>query len=179
MKSTQYLFALNFVLILVLSACAPLARYQRFEKPYDVHQKAWDVATLVNEYRVRNGLLPLEWDPNLYRIALQQTEDMRDRNFISHVNPDGETPFDRLKNFYIFYYRSAENLAVGQTSPEVVLSNWIRSPAHKRNLLSSLYVYHAVAYDSLKNNWTHLFIDYGHAVFFNNHYGNGYHYFFQ
>ncbi len=171
------MFALNFVLFFLFSGCAPLARYERFEKPYDVPQEAWDVAILVNEYKVRNGLLPLEWDSNLYRIALEHSEDMRDRNFFSHVNPDSETPFDRLNNFYIFYYRSAENLAVGQTSPEVVVSNWIRSPAHKQNILSSLYVYHAVAYDSLKNNWTHLFIDYGRSAFYNNHSAFGYYVF--
>ena len=175
MKKALYSFALVFILI--FSSCAPLARYQRFEKPYDVSQEAWNVAILINDYRDQNGLLPLIWDQNLYRIALRHNEDMRNRNFFSHVNPDNQTPFDRLSEFYVHYYRSAENLAVGQTSPEVVLSNWIRSPAHKRNLLSSLYVYHAVAYDTLKNNWTHIFIDYGQANFYHNNYGTWTHFF--
>ncbi len=155
------LFLLIFALFFLLSACAPLARYERFEKPYDVSQKAWDVATLINKYRIRNGLEPLIWDQNLYRIALQHSEDMRDRSFFSHVNPDNETPFDRLNRCGVFYYRAAENLALGQDSPELVFSLWLRSPAHKRNILSSLYEYHAVAYDSVGQNWTHLFIDYG------------------
>lgn len=175
-EKAYFFFNVSLCFFLLLN-CAPLARYQRFEKPYDVHQKAWEVAILVNEYRARNGLPALIWDQNIYNIALKHTEDMRDRNFFSHVNPDSRTPFDRLAECYVPYYRSAENLAVGQTSPEVVLSNWIRSPGHKRNLLSSLYEYHAVAYDPLKNNWTHIFIDYGRAFFYSNHYGLWTHYF--
>ncbi len=149
--------------ILVISGCSPLFYTHVNRRPHDVHPNAWKLALLVNSYRERKGLPELKWDTNLYPIALYHSQDMRTRNFFSHYNPDGESPFDRLKSIHIFYQSAAENLAVGQTSPTVVLSNWLRSPDHKGNLVSSMYTHHAVAFDSTANTWTHLFIRYSES----------------
>ncbi len=131
-------------------------------KPEEVSQNSWDLAELSNEYRERTGLPALEWDTDLWRVALRHNEDMRNRSFFSHFNPDGESPFDRLRGVYIIYYFAGENLAVGQRCPEVVLSNWLRSYEHRVNIESYFYTHHAVAYDSIDNYWTHLFINYGY-----------------
>lgn len=146
------------ICFILLSGCRPLAR-KEINKPDQVHRNAWDLAILVNEHRKKKGLPVLRWDESLYRVALRHTEDMRDRDFFSHYNPDLESPFDRLGEFRITYHYAAENLAVGQVTPEEVFSNWMRSPEHRGNIRSCLYTHHAVAYDPKGNYWTHLFIE--------------------
>ncbi len=135
--------------------------YEEIFKPEQVSQNAWDLAELVNEYREEIGLPVLEWDTDLWRVAHMHNEDMSDRAFFSHFNPDGESPFDRLRGVYIMYDYAGENLAVGQTTPEEVLSNWLRSLEHRINIESYLYTHQAVAYDSSGNYWTHLFANFG------------------
>ena len=155
-RSTFILFVSLF-----FAGCNPIVRNEIL-KPDQVHQNAWDLAELVNEHRERMGLPALEWDPDLWRVALRHNEDMRDREFFSHYNPEGESPFDRLRGVYIVYHYAAENLAYGQTTPELVLCNWLSSYKHKRNIENYIYTHHAVAYDSIDNHWTHLFINYGY-----------------
>lgn len=154
-RSIPFIFAALFFV-----GCGSVIRNEEL-RPENVNQKAWDLAEQVNEHRERMGLPALEWDSDLWRVAQQHNEDMRNRHYFSHYNPEGESPFDRLREAYIFYCRAAENLAVGQSTHEVVLSNWLRSPEHKSNIESSLYTHHAVAYDPIGNYWTHLFINYG------------------
>lgn len=150
-----------FFCALFLAGCGSVVTHE-ISKPDEVHQSAWDCAVLVNEYRESMDLPKLEWDSDLWRIASRHNSDMRDRSFFAHINPSGETPFDRMRGVYIMYYRAGENLAFGQTSPEVVLSNWLNSLEHTRNIESSLFTHHAVAYDSTYHHWTHLFINYGY-----------------
>ena len=154
----------NFYLFLVitfLTGCNQVV-HEEIDKPEQVSQNAWDLAELSNEYRQEKGLPALEWDTDLWRVASRHNQDMCDRSFFSHFNPDGETPFDRLRGIYIMYYYAGENLAVGQTTPEVVLCNWLRSYEHRINIESCFYTHQAVAYDSIGNYWTHLFINYGY-----------------
>lgn len=152
------LYIITFTLF--LAGCNSVVTHE-ISKPEQVHQSAWDFGVLVNEYREGMGLPQLEWDTDLWRIANRHNDDMRDQSYFSHINKNGETPFDRLRGVYIMYYRSAENLAIGQTTPETVLCNWLNSLEHKRNI-EGLYTHHAVAYDSTDHYWTHLFINYGY-----------------
>lgn len=145
---------------LFIAGCSSVVTHE-LSKPEEVHQNAWDFAVLVNEYRAEKGLPALEWDTDLWRIANLHNADMSDLSYFSHFNPNGESPFDRLRNIYIMYYTAGENLAFGQISPQTVLCNWLASPHHRRNIESSLYTHHAVDYDSTDHHWTHLFVNYG------------------
>lgn len=50
---------------------------------------------LVNRERSSHGLPPLAWNGALAEIASAHSEDMRERRYLSHVTPEGETPTDR------------------------------------------------------------------------------------
>lgn len=94
------------------------------------------VLTLVNQERQNAGLEPLAWNSSLADVARAHSKDMGVRNFMSHTNPDGLSPFDRLKNAGISYSRAAENIAAGQTTPESVMQSWMNSEGHRNNILN-------------------------------------------
>lgn len=131
------------------------------EIPEYVEEEAQKLVKLVNRYRERNGLHPLQWDSYIHLICVSHNRDMADRDYFSHYSPDYLGPFDRLRQARVEYVYAGENIAHGQTSPEQVLSDWLHSPAHKRNIESVLYTHHAVAYDPEGHYWTHMFINYG------------------
>jgi len=149
------------LLILMLIGGCALRVVRRDSVPLYVHENARELVKLVNRYRVRNGLHMLEWDGYLYFICLNHAQDMRERGYFSHYSPDYLGPFDRLRSARVEYVYAGENIAHGQLTPEKVLSDWLHSPSHRRNIESALYTHHAVAYDPVGNYWTHMFVNYG------------------
>lgn len=97
------------------------------------------VLELVNEERAKEGAKPLSLDNNLCVVAAMHSEDMAARNFFSHENPDGASPFDRMKSYGIRFMAAAENIAAGQTTPEQVMDAWMNSPGHRANILNNSY----------------------------------------
>ena len=63
------------------------------------------------------------------------SQDMIDRNFFDHTNPDGKSPFDRMRDNGLSYSMAAENIAVGYPSPEAVVEGWMNSEGHRANIL--------------------------------------------
>lgn len=96
-----------------------------------------EVLRLVNEERAKNGLNALTWAEDLAKVARAHSSDMINRGFFSHTNPDGESPFDRLKNAGISYRSAAENIAYGQKSAADVMNSWMNSSGHRANILNA------------------------------------------
>ena len=97
------------------------------------------VLELVNEERAKEGLGPLKLDEDLCAVAQMHCEDMVKRDFFDHINPDGKSPFDRMKDYGISYMAAGENIACGQRSPEEVVDSWMNSPGHRANILSKAF----------------------------------------
>ena len=100
---------------------------------------AWEqeVFNLVNQIREENGLPPFVYNGTLAETARAHSQDMVDRNFFNHNNPDGQSPFDRMKANGIRYSMAAENIAAGYPSPEAVVEGWMNSEGHRANILGS------------------------------------------
>lgn len=119
------------------------------------------VLKLVNEVRAENGLSPLTWADDLANVARAHSQDMINRNFFSHTNPDGLSPFDRLKNSGISYRAAAENIAYGQKTAEAVMDAWMNSSGHRANILSSSVKELGVGAAKASNGtiyWTQVFV---------------------
>ena len=97
---------------------------------------AREVLKLTNDERVMRGLNPLKWNDELAALAMMHCEDMINRSFFAHNNPDGLTPFDRMKNAGISYYAAGENIAAGQYSPKAAVEAWMNSEGHRENILN-------------------------------------------
>ena len=120
------------------------------------------VLDLVNNERAKHGLSPLVWDEASANVARMHSKDMAQRNFFSHTNPDGQSPFDRLKNHGISYSYAAENIAAGQETPESVVTAWMNSDGHRKNILNKSMTKLGVGYyqseSGYKHYWTQCFI---------------------
>ena len=100
-----------------------------------------EVIELVNIERENHGLHKLEKDEELADVAREHSRDMYLRNFFDHNNPDGKSPFDRMREYGITYSSAGENIAKGQESAEAVVDAWMNSPGHRANILSEDYEY--------------------------------------
>jgi uncharacterized protein YkwD len=113
-------------------------------------------AQLMNDHRMSMGCPALEWNEEVAAVAQAHSEDMVARDFFSHTNPDGDSPFDRLQAAGIGYSAAAENIAYGYHTPEAVLDAWLGSPGHRANIENCSLTEHGVGLDGTL--WTHLFI---------------------
>ena len=120
-----------------------------------------EVLELVNKVRAENGLGALTWAEDVARVARAHSSDMINRNFFSHTNPDGLSPFDRLKNNGISYRTAAENIAYGQKTAEAVMNSWMNSSGHRANILNKNVKEIGVGAVKKSNGtvyWTQMFI---------------------
>lgn len=98
-------------------------------------QRAFD---LLNADRVANGLSPLKINLAVTAVAERHAQDEINRNFFAHNNPDGLSPFDRMRAAGISFGYAGENLAINGdvTSAEQAFMN---SPGHRANILNTNY----------------------------------------
>ncbi|UGQ14134.1 CAP domain-containing protein [Yinghuangia sp. ASG 101] len=93
------------------------------------------VLTLVNNERAAAGCGPVKADVPLRDLARAFSKDMADRGYFSHNTPEGKTPWDRAEAAGITYL-AAENIARGQQTPAAVMTAWMNSEGHRRNILN-------------------------------------------
>jgi uncharacterized protein YkwD len=136
-------WAWTWALAPALGGCEPLEG--------DSWPPAWaafeeEVVDGVNTWRERGatcgdtvmagGQVPLEMDDVLRQAARAMSQDMAERDFFDHVDPDGRDPEDRLQEAgFGGEYPWGENIAWGQPDPATVVQGWIDSPPHCENML--------------------------------------------
>ena len=96
---------------------------------------ASDVLDLVNLERTSRGLDPLDPDAGAAEAAFAHANDMYERGFFDHVNPNGEDPGDRMDRAGVNGNGWGENIARGQPTPGDVMDSWMASPGHRANIL--------------------------------------------
>lgn len=106
---------------------------------------AMQVLELTNKERAKKAISPLIWNDSLAELGQEHCDDMINRGFFSHNNPDNETPFDRMKKAGISYRVAGENIAAGQYSPEAVITSWMNSAGHMKNIMNPNFKYLGVA----------------------------------
>ena len=119
------------------------------------------VLTLVNQQRAANGLGALSMDSALTKTATLKSQDMAKLGYFDHTSPTYGSPFDMMKQFGITYRAAGENIAMGQTSPQQVMQDWMNSPGHRANILNSSFTKIGVGIAQNSNGqyyWTQQFI---------------------
>lgn len=94
--------------------------------------------SLLNADRVANGLPALKANSQLNGLAQTYAQDMINRGFFSHYNPEGKSPFDRMQAAGISYTTAGENLAINN-SVEAAEKAFMASSGHRANILNSTY----------------------------------------
>lgn len=97
------------------------------------------IIELVNEQRRANrgrSCPSLVNNPALASAAQEHAVDMARNNYFSHIGRDGTTPWQRINGAGYQPRRTAENIAAGDQSPDETVARWMRSSAHRRNILN-------------------------------------------
>ncbi|NBM15206.1 CAP domain-containing protein [Streptomyces sp. GC420] len=96
------------------------------------------VLALVNQERAKAGCSAVRMDSGLADLAGDFSEDMAQRGFFEHTDPDGDTPWARAEQAGIANL-GGENIARGQTDAEAVMDAWMNSSGHRANILNCDY----------------------------------------
>ena len=99
----------------------------------------------VNQEREKVGLSPLENNQMMSQYARTKSQDMGDRNYFAHENPEGDLMSAFMHQDGVIYQAWGENIAyIGgdmNESLEVLaqqfMSNWMNSSGHRANILSN------------------------------------------
>jgi uncharacterized protein YkwD len=78
---------------------------------------------------------PLTMNPFLRCAARLHSKDMNDRDFFAHDNPDGDGPSERIDATGYVGGTWGENIAMGQATPQQVVSGWMESDGHCANIM--------------------------------------------
>lgn len=116
------------------------------------------VVDLTNAERAKEGLAPLKIDSALTKSAQLKSQDMKDNNYFSHTSPTYGSPFDQMKTLGISYKSAAENIAMGQRSPQEVVQGWMNSAGHRANIMNGSYTHIGVGLSDSGYYWTQQFI---------------------
>ena len=95
----------------------------------------YEVVALTNAQRAAAGCGALRLDTRIEAAAVAHSVDMRARRYFAHDSPDGETPWQRMADAG-YPTPSAENIAMGQATPQDVVAAWMGSPDHRANILN-------------------------------------------
>lgn len=136
-----------------------LARKSGIKHPKELERQ---VLKLTNEARRKHGLPSLEPDEMLTEMARQHSDDMLQRNYFSHTNPDGKDMKDHLLEAPAAsrgIARAGENIYGGRgqdcsdtkTMSRVIVDGWMTSPGHRANILNPDYTHLGVGV-SLRGN---------------------------
>lgn len=119
------------------------------------------VLDLVNAERTKRGISALTLDSNLSSVATKKSQDMVNKNYFDHTSPTYGSPFDMMKQFGISYRTAGENIAKGQKTPQEVVTAWMNSEGHRKNILNPNFTNLGIgiAKDSKGTTyWTQMFI---------------------
>ena len=92
-------------------------------------------ATMISQYRQNNGLGAVTVDPDLMRLAEQQSQAMASRNKLDH---DVKAPLAQRLNASGYPATAAvENVSAGYHTLAEAFSGWRDSPPHRANMLKN------------------------------------------
>jgi hypothetical protein len=97
------------------------------------------VISETNEARAGEDLPPLAPNDVLDRAAQMKAEDMAAKGYFAHESPEGLTPWYWFKEAGYAYAYAGENLAVHFTDSTAVVDAWLKSPAHRANVMNGNY----------------------------------------
>ena len=96
---------------------------------------------LHNAERRARGLSQVRWNPALAEAALRHARDMVARHYFAHEAPGGASHMDRLAATgyapSVGCWSAAENMGLsrGPSTPRQLWLAWMRSPAHRANIV--------------------------------------------
>lgn len=121
---------------LILAATLPsVALAGACKAPANAAALRSEVIALSNYQRKSKGLAPLAANRALTEAAQAHACDNAATGQMSHSGSDGSTLPDRLARVGYSYREAAENVAAGFFDAPSVMSGWMQSKGHRKNIL--------------------------------------------
>jgi len=122
--------------------------------------QAAQVLALVNKERAKENLAPLKLNTALTKVAQLKSEDMKNKNYFNHTSPTYGSPFAMMQQFGINYKYAGENIAKGQKTAEAVVTAWMNSEGHRKNIMNKNFTEMGLGYvkSGSTTYWTQMFI---------------------
>lgn len=114
-----------------------------------VAQYRAEVLRLVNIEREKVGAAPLKEMTELVPLADVRAEESAQS--FSHTRPNGTRCFTIFADNSIIYRAAGENLAYGFKTPEAVVTAWMNSEGHRKNILNATFQYIGIGYFENEN----------------------------
>lgn len=95
-----------------------------------------EMLSFVNLERKKIGLVPLIFSMELREVARAYAKEIFQSGNFAHIDLNGNSPFDRMKNADILFGSAGENLAFAQ-SAQLAHQGLMNSPGHRANILSA------------------------------------------
>lgn len=111
----------------------------------------------VNEKRTAMGLPPLQFDPQLARVAAAHARDMVERRYFGHETPEGVSPFDRMRRAGVSFGYAGENIAMNADEPSASTAFW-HSDEHRANILQRHYAKVGIAAVRTEGGYGEIFV---------------------
>jgi uncharacterized protein YkwD len=126
--------------------CAPSAGEKAFVE---------EVFVLLNQHRQANGKPQLSYDAKLEAAVQGHCLHMAAHSFFDHDAPEEpvRTPWARAT--LCGTSASAENIALGQSTPKDVMASWTQSAGHNQNMLNERFSRVGIGYHD--GYWGQLF----------------------
>jgi hypothetical protein len=126
------------------------------------------VLALVNEARASkrrcgrkrfDATAPLAASTALDAAAISHAQDMASRSRMGHDGSDGSTAGERAARAGYRWRLVGENVASGQSTPDEVVADWLKSPHHCANLMDPAYAEMGIGYagGATDVDWSQLF----------------------
>jgi uncharacterized protein YkwD len=103
--------------------------------PTDANALATQIAEGLNANRRANARNAVQFNHSLGQAATTHACDMQINGFFAHKGSDGTSLQARVRRTGFKDCLVAENLAWGYPRPEQIVSGWMNSPGHRRNIL--------------------------------------------
>ena len=119
-----------------------------------------EVTSLINKERAKAGCGAVKTDERMRAAGRAHSGDMAKNNYFSHTGRDGSSFVDRLARAgYPREGAAGENIAYGYGSAQAVVTGWMNSPDHRKNILncSAKSTGVGLAYRGNTPYWTQLF----------------------
>lgn len=97
----------------------------------------------------------LTWNELLAKAAYDHSVDMKTNNYFSHTSISQTKPGDRIKAVGYKWSTYGENIAMGQTTEQIVMNSWLKSEGHCKNIMNKNFKDIGVGRSG--NYWTQVF----------------------
>lgn len=101
-----------------------------------VHAQEQENFDCVNAFRLAHNLHPLTWNELAAQTGRDHSQDMANRQFFSHISPEGLEPWHRFENRGGSYRMLGENIYAGHFQGIDTYHGWINSPDHRKAILN-------------------------------------------